>query len=63
MKEFALWWTLIGARQHTFVSFDWEILQIFFDNNNIEPTWINCYFVWGWFNEDEGKWTGASGKV
>ena len=63
MKEFALWWTLEEARQHPKVSNDWEILKIFFDNNNIEPTWIFCNNVWGWFDEDEGKWTGATGKV
>ena len=63
MKEFALWLTLRHARQHPSVSYDWEILQIFFYNNNIEPTWINCNYVWGWFDEDEGKWTGGVGKV
>ena len=63
MKEFALWWTLEPARQHPIVSRDWEILTFFFNNNNLEPIWINCNYVWGWFDEDEGKWTGGVGKV
>ena len=63
MKEFALWWTLYRAKQHPFVSKDWEMLKIFFDNNNIEPIWINCNYTWGWFDEESDSWTGGVGQV
>ena len=63
MKEFSLWWTLRESEKHPYISMDWEILRIFFDNYNINPTWINCNFTWGWFDEETGKWTGAVGKV
>ena len=63
MKEFALWWTIKRSEKEPFVPRDWEILRMFFDNYNIEPTWINCHFTWGWFDEETGKWTGGVGKV
>ena len=40
-----------------------EILSKFFLNHNIIVNWINCYFTWGWFDYEKGKWTGAVGKV
>ena len=63
MKEFSLWWTLSESRQHPHVPLDWEILKVFFDTNNIEPTWIDCNYVWGLLDEQTGHWTGAVGKV
>ena len=41
--------------------FDFEILEIFFENRNI--TWINCNYTWGWYDDETGRWTGAVGKV
>lgn len=43
------------------VSYDWEILSIFFQNHNISTNWIDCNGIVGFI--DEGKWTGAVGKV
>ena len=63
MKEFPLWRTLYESEQSSSVSLDWELLKIFFDNYNINPTWVNCHFTWGWFDEETGKWTGGVGKV
>ena len=45
------------------ISEDDEILSKFFLNHNIIVNWINCYFTWGWFDDEKGKWTGAVGKV
>ena len=45
------------------VSYDYEILSSFFDNYHITPTWINCNYIWGLFDEETGHWTGAVGKV
>ena len=51
------------SKNHVYISYSWEILKLFFKNNNIVPNWINCYQTWGWFDEESGKWTGAVGKV
>ena len=48
---------------YSIVSFEYEILSSFFENYHITPTWINCHFTWGWFDEETGHWTGAVGKV
>ena len=45
------------------IPYDWEILHSFFSNHDIVPVWINCYFTWGSYDEESGKWTGAVGKV
>ena len=42
---------------------DHEILQSFFDNYNVKPTWINCNSTWGYFDDETGHWTGAVGQV
>ena len=63
VKEFPLWMSLFESEQHPYVPRDWEILKIFFDNNNIQPTWINTHFTWGWFDEETGSWTGGVGQV
>ena len=63
MREYALWWTLSESEEHPKVPKDWEILKMFFDNYNINPTWVNTHYTWGWFDEETGKWTGGVGKV
>ena len=40
-----------------------EKLGNFFKNYDIIPSWINCNYTWGYYDEDLGKWTGAVGKV
>ena len=45
------------------IPWDYEILSSFFENYHITPTWINCYYTWGVFDEETGHWTGAVGKV
>ena len=45
------------------LSWDWEVLSKFFSNHNIEPNWLDCNETWGWFDEDQGEWTGFLGKV
>ena len=45
------------------IAFDYEILNPFFENYHITPTWIDCNYTWGWFDEETGHWTGAVGKV
>ena len=42
---------------------DWEVLSKFFSIHNIEPNWLNCNYVAGWYDEDLGGWTGCFGKV
>ena len=63
MTEFPLWLTLSISEQYPYVSMDFEMLQIFFDNNNIKPVWINTHYTWGWYDEETGSWTGGVGQV
>ena len=44
-------------------SYEYEILKSFFSKFNVKPTWINCNFTWGWFDDETGHWTGAVGQV
>ena len=44
-------------------AYNWEILKIFFSIHNIEPNWLNCNGVAGYYDEDLGGWTGCMGKV
>ena len=48
---------------YSLISKDWEILDSFFMMNNIIPIWIFCNQTWGWYDEELGNWTGASGMV
>ena len=41
----------------------WEVLYKFFSLYNIEPIWLNCNFSWGWYDKEQGAWTGCMGKV
>ena len=45
------------------IPWDWEILDSFFRNHDIEPTWLNCHYDWGKWLPEEGRWSGAIGKV
>ena len=47
----------------TYIAKNYEILSMFFLNNNIIINWIDCNYTWGWFDYEKGKWTGAVGKV
>ena len=41
----------------------WEVLYKFFSVYNIEPIWHDCQMSWGWYDEEQGAWTGCMGKV
>ena len=45
------------------ISWDWEILENFFDKLNIKPTWTYSNQVWGVLNKESNSWTGSVGKV
>ena len=45
------------------ISPHWEVLSTFFNIHQILPTWLNCGYSWGYFDEEEGQWTGCMGKV
>ena len=63
MKEYPLWATLELSEKVPLVPKDWEILKIFFHNNNLEPKWINTNYVWGWYDQETDSWTGGVGQV
>ena len=41
----------------------WEIFTKFFSIHNIEPNWLDCNSVAGYYDDDQGAWTGCMGKV
>ena len=43
--------------------FDWEVLSKFFSIHNIEPNWLHCNFIYGYYDEELEGWTGCVGKV
>ena len=45
------------------VAQEWEMQDMFFNNNNIKPRWSNCNSTWGILNETTGKWSGAVGVI
>ena len=45
------------------ISQEYEMLKTLFSKFNIKPTWINCNYTWGWFDEETGHSTGALGQV
>ena len=56
------WWDYWGlTHELTSIPYDFEILEVFFENRNIN--WINCNGTWGWYDYETGNWTGAVGKV
>ena len=46
-----------------YISWDFEILEIFFKTKNVIVYWINCNYTWGWIDDETERWTGAVGKV
>ena len=46
-----------------YISQDWEILSIFFQNYNLIINWVDCNYTYGVYDDKTGKWTGAVGKV
>ena len=46
-----------------YISYDDEILSIFFKHHDIILKWINCNYTWGVYDYETGKWTGAVGQV
>ena len=39
------------------IVWEWEILKIFFDNNNVVPKWIFGNYTVNEFDEKSGEWT------
>ena len=46
----------------SYITFFWEILDSFFKNHNIIPTWTISR-SYGWYDEELGKWTEMVGEV
>ena len=64
MVEFPKFNKYVGfISDHGQQSHEWEILKSFILKYNIKPTWINCNYTWGWFDDEAGHWTGAVGQV
>ena len=45
------------------MAYDWEVLSKFFSNHNIEPKWLDCNYITGYYDEELGGWTGCMGQV
>ena len=63
MLDFPLWLTLEKSEKLARIPKSWEIIRVLFVNYNLEPIWIDCNRVWGWFDEETNSWTGAVGQV
>ena len=61
MVEYPHWMIMVGDYGQR--SDEYEILKTFFSKFNIRPTWINCNYTWGVFDDETGHWTGAVGQV
>ena len=61
MVEYPHW--MIMTTGFSTLSDEYEILKSFFSKFNIKPTWINCNYTWGSFDDKTGHWTGAVGQV
>ena len=53
----------IYGKDSSIMAYDWEILWKFFSIHSIEPNWLDCNSITGWYDEDLGGWTGCVGKV
>ena len=62
--------TVEGAWGHTMIKFEvtageiswqWERQQSFFNNFHLSPTFYDNNYTWGWWEESEGRYTGALG--
>ena len=40
-----------------------QILETFFEKQNLTPSWTDCEQDWGGYNNETGFWTGAVGEV
>ena len=49
--------SLVWSGTTSKIVFEWEILEIFFDNNNVVPKWIVGNFTVDEFDEESGEWT------
>ena len=61
MVEYPHWKIMVD--DYGMLSDEYEILKTFFSKFNIKPTWINCNYTWGVFDDETGYWTGAVGQV
>ena len=63
--------TVEGAWGHTMVEYKekpeytwyWVIEKSFFDNFHLSPTFYDNNYTWGWWDESQGRYTGALGMV
>ena len=55
------WWdvseSLVWSGTLSQIVWEWEILKIFFDNNNVVPKWILGNYTVDEFDEESGEWT------
>ena len=54
MVEYPHW--IIMTTGLSQLSDDYEMLKSFFSKFNVKPTWINCNYTWGWFDDETGHW-------
>ena len=55
------WWdvseSLVGSGTLSQIVWEWEIFEIFFDNNNVVPKWILGNYTDPYYDEESGEWT------
>ena len=55
--------TMVEYEESTGVSWFWEIEKSFHDNFHLSPTFYDNNYTWGWWDESQGRYTGALGMV
>ena len=53
-RRYVSYWNLASESQ---------IQAVFFETNNIQPTWLNANYNWGTLNYTTGQWSGAVGLI
>ena len=53
----------IHGQSSAVMPYDWEVFSKFFSMHSIEPNWLHCNYIFGYYNETLGGWTGCVGQV
>ena len=48
---------------YAYISWDYEVLDPFFEHYNIIPIFSDMNFTWGWLDNETNLWTGGIGAV
>ena len=56
-------WPVMPFVYYYNMAHEWEIQEVFFATNNIQPTWLSVNSTFGTLNYTTGQWSGAVGMI